>query len=672
MKLRQIFPLIVLPILMVFGCSQEDVSTAPPNPNVVASFNAGVITKDQLKARFDGLMPCCKGRYQGEEGARALIKDMVLPTAIAQAIKGENIDLRENIREELGNLTDELNMSFLHMKFHEQILNANEKYKDLRESYEYQKRRLEGLPLSERFSELSQVHQKIHEQIAKEVEKVAQDYVEKLRTEALITKNYDVLRVKVTGEELKDFYQRHKEGLHEDEYRVPERVRVQEIRIEVDMEKEGICPKCVAENIQKAKEKAESALTELRSGAEFRTVAQTYASDTHDPMESRWIARGSNGKGFDQVVFSLDVGEISQVFKGGLFFYIVKALERQAGRFKAYEEIKDQIKREYRWQKGEDYLKENRDRILFTLNGKPYTIGDFIKEYTRDTPPHQCHHMEKMEKEVQKDKPPQLCDFAHNDFEDQKGLVDRMIDGELIVEDTYNQMIHVEHQEEIQFLSMASLYPIFHREEMERLIHITDEMVEDYYKENKEAYQYPAKAKINMIVIRGGKKGEEEKRALEKARMAYKEVKPSFLSFKKGNDFAEVARKYSDDEETASSGGRLEVDIHECRDAVEYMLLHGFHKEIFQLKEGDISDIFEFEGNYYIVQLREMESRKRMVFEEVREQVKQNLMDKEHQEVMKDWEDDLLRSAGFVVYGQTIKEVLAELVAKEPPKLKGS
>ncbi len=114
------------------------------------------------------------------------------------------------------------------------------------------------------------------------------------------------------------------------------------------------------------------------------------------------------------------------------------------------------------------------------------------------------------------------------------------------------------------------------------------------------------------------------------------------------------------------------MDIHECRDAVEYMLLHGFHKEIFQLKEEDISDIFEFGGNYYIVQLREMESRKRMVFEEVRERVKQNLMDKEHEKVMEKWEDDLLRSTGFVVYGQTIKEVLAELVAKEPPKLKGS
>jgi len=670
MKLRHIFLLIVLPILMVSGCSRGDSGTNPANPNVVASFNGGVITKGQLKARFDGLMPCCKGRYQGEEGARALIKDMVLPAVISQAIKEKKIDLRENIREEMGDLTDELNMSFLHMKFHEQILNANEKYKDLRESYEYQKKILEGLPLSERFNRLTQIHQTIHHKIAEEVEKVSQDYVRKLRTEASITKNYDVLRVKVTAGELKDFYQRHKEGLHGDKYRVPERVRVQEIRIKV--EKEEDCPTCVAENERKAKEKAESALIELRSGAEFRTVAERYSGDTHESIKPRWYARGSNGKGFEEVVFSLDVGEISQVLKKGDFFYVVKVLERQAGRFKAYEEIKDQIDREYRWQKGEAYLKENKDRILFSLNGRPYTIGDFIKEYTRVTPPHRCHHMEKMVKEVQKGKPPQLCDFAHNDFEDQKRLVDRMIERELIVEDTYSQMIHVEHQEEIEFLTMASLYPLFHREEMENLIQITDEMVEDYYQKNKEAYQYPSKANISMIVIGGGEKEEEKKRAFEKARKAYKELKSSLFSFKKERDFAEVARKYSDDEETASRGGRVEVDIYECRNAVEYMLLHGFHKKVFQLKAGDISDVFEFGGDYYIVQIREMESRKQIIFEEVREQVKKELMDKEHQKVMEKWEDDLLRSAGFVVYDQTIKEVLAEAVAKEAPRVKGS
>ncbi len=163
MVLRRIASFIaVVPLLVALGCGRGDVGTPPPNPNVVASYNGGEITRDQLKAKFEGLMPCCKGRYQGMEGRKALIKDMVLPVAVGKAIKQKKMDLRGPIREKLGNVTDELNMSFLHMKFHEQILSSNEKYKDLRESYEFQKRRLEGVPLSERFPRLVQLHRKIH------------------------------------------------------------------------------------------------------------------------------------------------------------------------------------------------------------------------------------------------------------------------------------------------------------------------------------------------------------------------------------------------------------------------------------------------------------------------------------------------------------------------------
>jgi parvulin-like peptidyl-prolyl isomerase len=671
MKVRWILLLISLSVLMGWGCSGEDLSAAPPSPNVIASFNGGLITKEQLKARFDDLMPCCKGRYKGEEGTRTLLKEMVLPSAIAQSIKQKKIDLRENIREELGNLTNELNMSFLHMKFHEQILNSDEKYMDIREGYEYQKRVLKGYPLSERFARLVQLHRKIHKKIEKEVESVSEDYIQRLRREAAITKNSQVLRVKVTAEELKDFYRRHKEGLHGEEYRVPERIRVQEIVVQVNREQED-CPKCAAENERKAKEEAESALTELRSGAVFRTTAEKYGSDLSKPMKSRWISRGSNGKGFEEAVFSLEIGEITPVLKQGDSFHIVKALEKQPGRFKPFEEIKDQIEREYRWQKGEDYLKENKDRILFTIDARPYTIEDFIKEYKRDTPPHQCHHMEKADMDVQKGNAPQLCDLAHNDFEEQKKLVDRMIDRELITEDTYNQMIHVEHQKEIEFLTMASLYPVFHKEEMNHLIHITDDMVQDYYESHKEDYRYPAKAKISLIVIRGGEKEEKRKKAFEKARRAHEELKPSFFSFKEGRDFAEVAKKYSDDEQTAGRGGRLDVDIYECRNAVEYMLMHGFHKTIFDLKPGDISEVFEFGEDFYIIQIREMEGRKQLTFDEVREAVKKDLMDKKHGKVMVDWEDDLLRSAGFLIYDKVLKEALAESVTKEKQKVKES
>ncbi|NIO04038.1 MAG: hypothetical protein GTN74_05325, partial [Proteobacteria bacterium] len=420
---RRILSLMLLPILVGLGCNRGEVGSDPLNAEVVASFNGGMITKDQIKAKYDGLMPCCKGRFQGVDGGRKLIKDMVLPVVIAKAIKEKKIDLRGNIREELGNITDELNMSFLHMKFHEQILNSHEKYADLRERYEFQKRRLEGLPLSERFQRLVQLHDRIHPEIAEEVKKVSEEYVRKLKEGASITKNHEVLKVNVTEEELRDFYQRHKEGLHGEEYRVPERAKIQQIRIKIDKEKQD-CPLCEVE--EQAKQMAQDVLIELRSGADFQTIAQRYSSDREKKLDSTWISRGSNGRAFDKAVFSLETGEISEVFKEGESFYIVKALEKQAGYFKPYEEIRSQLEREYRWQKGENYLKENRDRILFTLNAKPYTIGDFLNEYKQNTPPHECHHMEEMEGGGPKDMARQLCDFAHNEFEDQKRLVDQM------------------------------------------------------------------------------------------------------------------------------------------------------------------------------------------------------------------------------------------------------
>jgi parvulin-like peptidyl-prolyl isomerase len=660
MAILRLVPLFILAVLLLVGCGQGDVDSNSPDPDVVASFSGGVITKDQLGARFDGLMPCCKGRYEGVEGSRELIKEMVLPVVISKAIKQKKIDLRGNLREELGNISDELNMSFLHMKLHEEILENNEKYEGLRESYEFQRRRLEGYPLSERFQRLVQLHKRIHPQLGEDVKKATEEHIRTLHREAAVTKNYDVLRVQVTDDELRDFYEKHEEGLHSHEYRVPDRVRVQEITIEIDKSKEE-CPKCSEE--EKVKELADDALMELRSGAEFQTVAQKYSSDGQGSAESRWIERGSMGKAFEDRVFDLEVGEISEVLKDGDSVRIVRGLEQQPGYFRPFEEIRHELTREYHWQKAEDYLEENSDRIVFSINATPYTIGDLISEYQRNTPEHECHHMEGMDQTREEEVPAQLCDFSHNDLEEQRKMIDRMIDKELLIEDTYDQMIHVEHQEEIEFLTMASLYPLFHGEEMEKLIQITDDMVEDHFRENKKDYKYPGTAKINLIVVRGGKTEEEKNGAFQKATKAHGELRPSFFSFRKAKDFAEVAQEYSEDQETASRGGRLEIDIAECRNEVEYMLFHGFHKEIFNLKPGEISEVFEYGNDYYIVQIRELEERKQIDFEEVKTAVRGDLHNKEHQKVMESWENDLLESEGFIVYDQALEDMLAEASA---------
>jgi parvulin-like peptidyl-prolyl isomerase len=650
---------LLLIALGVAGCSRDEPGLDPPHPNAVATFNGGVITKAQLMAKYEGLMACCKERYQGNAGRRNLIKEMVLPAVISEEIKHKKIDVRESVRKELGDLKDELNMSFLHIKFHEQILKDNEKYAELKSAYDFQKRRLEGFPLSERFDRLVQLHEQIHPAIAEDVDKMTEDYMRKLRSEASINKNYDVLNVAITEEELKDFYNQHQQGLHREEYRVPERIRIHEVIIESTNGKVD-CPSCPTENINTAREKANAALLELRSGADFLTVVRMVTGNPAAETETRWIARGTQPADFEEAIFNLEDGEISRVLEKDNAFHIVKIIQRQAGRFKSYEEIRKPLEREYRWQKGEKYLRGHRDTILFSIDSKPYTIGDFLAEYSRENPAHQCHHMQEIDHQEKNMEDLEPCDFSHNSFEDQKKFVDGLIDRELITEDTYSQMIHVEHGQEIEFLTMASLYPIFHREEMQNLIHIDDKMVEEYFQTNKEAYRYPAQAKLSMIVINGGDNTEDMKKALEKAQQAYDELKPSFFSFRKEKDFAEVARQYSEDQETALKGGRLEVDIYECRNSIEYMLLHGFHKQIFALKPGDISDIFEYENSYYIVQIREMKTRKQLTFAEVREKVKGDLHTAKHQKVMENWEDLLLKSAGFKIYDHVLEETLAE------------
>jgi parvulin-like peptidyl-prolyl isomerase len=665
MFLKRVSPFFLLIVFVVTGCSQDEANLDPPHPDAVASFSGGVITKAQIKAKYESLMPCCKDRYQGKDGRRNLIKEMVLPEVIANEIKRRKIDIRKNIRKELGNLKDKLNMSFLHIKFHEQILNSNEKYAELKSNYEFQKRRLEGFPLSERFDRLVGLHNQIHPAIEAEVEQMSRDHLAKLRRDASITKNFDILKVAVTEEELKDFYHQHGQGLHGDEYRIPEKIRIQQIVSKSDTAKED-CPTCPREAVARAREKANNALLELKSGADFKTVAQLYGDSNFSVEDPRWLARGTEPDEFEEIIFNLEDGEISPVLEEENNFYIVKALGKQPGRLKSFEEIRNALTREYRWQKGEEYLKLNRDRILFSIDSKPYSIGDFLAEYNRANPSHQCHHMQAADLKAQKVEEMEPCDFSHNSFEDQKKFVNGMIDRELIIENTYSQMLHVEHGKEIEFVTMANLYPLFHSEEMDNLIHISDEMVAAYYRENEKDYMYPAKVKLNMIVIKGGENEESKKKAFKKAEKAYAELKPALLSFKKASDFADVALKYSEDEVTASKGGRLEVDVYECRNSIEYMLFHGFHQEVFALKPGDISDIFEFENNYYIVQIREMDSRRQLTLEEVREKVKEDLHAREHQKVMVNWEDNLLQTAGFKIYDRILAEMLAEL--EDSPK----
>ena len=239
-------------------------------------------------------------------------------------------------------------------------------------------------------------------------------------------------------------------------------------------------------------------------------------------------------------------------------------------------------------------------------------------------------------------------------------LVNRMIERELVVEDTYAQMIQVEYKEEIDQAKAMVLYPIFHDEAMKKRINVTDEMVEEEYRKSGEQYMTPAQAEISYILIKGGESQEDRKRALRKAKEVHRKLKPPFYTFRKSLDFADAARTYSEDKKTAPNGGRFEGDVFECRNTLEYITMHGFHREIFELKPGEISDVFEYNGDYYIVQMRDLTERQPKPLPDVAGFIGEELTQREHKEVMETWEKELLDSVGLTFYDEAITSLLDE------------
>jgi len=161
-----------------------------------------------------------------------------------------------------------------------------------------------------------------------------------------------VPKITVSEEEAKKFYDQNVDKFHQDE-----QVRASHILC-------GIDTKASAEEKKKAREKAERLRKELANGADFATLAK---ENSTCPSSTQGGDLGFFGKGqmvppFEQAVFALKPGEISDVVETQFGYHIIK----QTGRTKA-ETVPFSAARS----KIEDYLKKQK------INA---AVGDFVAE----------------------------------------------------------------------------------------------------------------------------------------------------------------------------------------------------------------------------------------------------------------------------------------------------
>lgn len=151
----------------------------------------------------------------------------------------------------------------------------------------------------------------------------------------------------VTEQDLQAYY-----NDHQDEYRVPEQVKVRHILIKTPLP--GPDGKEDEKNVAEARAKAEDVLNQLKAGGDFAKLAEKYSEDPGSAKnggELGWIGRGRTVPEFEKAAFSLAKGQTSDLVKSSYGFHIIQIEDKQVAHLKTFAEVKSEIEARVKKQK---------------------------------------------------------------------------------------------------------------------------------------------------------------------------------------------------------------------------------------------------------------------------------------------------------------------------------
>ncbi len=107
----------------------------------------------------------------------------------------------------------------------------------------------------------------------------------------------------------------------------------------------------------------EKAQNELKQGALFEVLAAKYSDCPENGGDLGYITRGQMVEEFDDVVFNMDVGEISDIFRTRFGFHIAKVYDRKPALVPPLEEAKDRIVEKLKQQMRREAIEHFVDRL---------------------------------------------------------------------------------------------------------------------------------------------------------------------------------------------------------------------------------------------------------------------------------------------------------------------
>lgn len=141
-------------------------------------------------------------------------------------------------------------------------------------------------------------------------------------------------RVKVTDDELRNYYQRHPQ-----EFGGEEEVHVRHIFLPLP-------ERASAAEEAKARAEGERVLRRLRSGEDFARVAREVSKgpSAAEGGELGWLRRGTIQQALEEAAFALQDGQISGLVRAGPGLHVVKVEGRRRGGGRGFDDVKEEIR----------------------------------------------------------------------------------------------------------------------------------------------------------------------------------------------------------------------------------------------------------------------------------------------------------------------------------------
>jgi peptidyl-prolyl cis-trans isomerase C len=169
-------------------------------------------------------------------------------------------------------------------------------------------------------------------------------------------------------------------------------------------------------------------------------------------------------------------------------------------------------------------------------------------------------------------------------------------------------------------------------------VNVTDEEIKAYYDANPGLFTQPEQVKVSHILIKVDSGATETQKA--QARIEIVKIKQKL---KNGEDFAALAREYSQDPNSANGGdlgyfGRDQMPVKPFADAA------------FALQPNEISEIVETQLGYHLIKVVDKRPERTIAFAEVKGQLNQTLKNQKIEQGAKLYIENLKKDAKIEKY----------------------